>query len=304
MKELTKLSAKHHILQSSTGRGSCEREEKRERRQKQSERENKVDRLHSMSNPHASFAKVPTRNAAPRRRTKYKRQRRKLNIAGETDMLSDDDSHNHSESGFDERANQILPPAGIDDFGGPSEHLLADHTAIDVLLLEAEMKNVLSDLEAFGIADDDFGSLALTSEEEKIESDAWPTLPSTALSCRSDANLEEENIVDSHEEAKADESDNWEVLSDEDSVWTVDTFADATSYRDILLLESLTSRTFTNDGETTTLEKQGARSPSDQTKRNGNLLYFELLENTDIWTSIRDTIRTLGRGKPSTHLRR
>lgn len=317
MSELSKFSVTPRCKKYS-GDGCDESEDSRFRagRRKASKPENKpnkLDRFAPVTDPgEGACTKGPTSKAASRRRTKYKRQRQKLTVSGEIDLIIDDawsaDESEEERSG-DERAAQILPPCGIDGdvpasyIRTPSEHLLSDHTAIDVLLLEAEMKNVLSDLEAFGVADDDYGSLAMTTEEEKVESECWPAFAPSARSSRSGAGCSVDN---NDEEAKDDENDDWEVLSDEGSVWTVDTFADARSYRDVLLLESLKSRTFVRDSETRLSEKEGAHPPSDIPERKGGRaqLYVELLENADIWTSIRDTIRSLGGGKQNTLFRR
>lgn len=257
-----------------------------ERRKKFSYAENDVECFSSGSDEAVPITLPPMLTTTSKGRSKYKRQRPVLNVSGEADLLIDMDCESDCEDS----------PC----YHAPSEHLLSDHTAIDVLMLEAEMRTVLSDLEAFGITDDDYGSLALTSEEEKVESDSWPTVGPSALSYKTDVQSTEESSLIVNEEAKEeeDEDDDWEILSDEGSAWTVDTLG-TKCHRDALPMESLKSTTATKDSETTMPEKHSAQTAVSEERESGPRICVEILENADIWTSIRDTIRTLGGGKQS-----
>jgi len=176
-------------------------------------------------------------------------------------------------------------------FDRPHEHLLSDHTSIDVLILDREMKNVLTNLETFGFMDEDYKSLALTStaEEEKVDDSekTWPSLPTG-----------NEGKLDRDEDDEEQEND-WEVVSTTDSVWTIDTFEDAKSFRDALLESTSSSMT----GPRNPPERVSLLTPSPTTERDGSssspVVNLEMLESADLWTSIRDAIKNLGGGKPN-----
>jgi hypothetical protein len=287
-----------------------ERKEKitEERRQKFHRTDNNVEYFISGGRDDVTPVSVNplSSKTSKRGRSKYRRQRPMLNVSGEADLLSDLDC----DSDYEESPFYCAPSSS-------EQHLLSDHTAIDVLLLEAEMRTVLSDLEAFGTTDDDYGSLALTSEEEKVESDNWPTtalLPSS-LSYRSDAHCIEESSLIVNEEGKEeeggggedyDENDDWEILSDEGS-WSVETFQGAKNIRNVVLpRDSPISTTLTTDNESTLPEKRAVDGPAASENKGGSgaRICIELLENADIWTSIRDTIRSLGGSKQNLLFRR
>ena len=101
---------------------------------------------------------------------------------------------------------------------GAHEQLLSDHASVDMLILDKELRNALSDLEKLGISEDDYRSLALTKEEddeeEKVDDSHGTWHPHVVGQGESDVK-KSGGILEHQQE------DDWEVLSSAaDSVWT------------------------------------------------------------------------------------
>ncbi|KAL3931322.1 MAG: hypothetical protein SGARI_004237 [Bacillariaceae sp.] len=176
---------------------------------------------------------------------------------------------------------------------GTHERLLSDHASVDMLILDKELSNALSDLEKLGILEDDYRSLALTKEEDEEEekvddSDGtWPPLilPSDeGKLTKSGGGLEDESEND------------WEVLSSADSVWTVETFPEeATTFKDALIenpSQGQANHSLNIAGHpiihTVPVEMMGSMP-----RRTDNVVDLAMLDSADVWTSIRDAIKNL-----------
>jgi hypothetical protein len=176
---------------------------------------------------------------------------------------------------------------------GPREHLLSDYIAtIDVLILEREMKTVLTDLEKLGILEDDYRSLAMTAgEEEKVDIIATPLASRSEEIAREDWN--DRGITTERE-------NEWEVISSAGSVWTVETFEEEKSFHDAILFGSPSASTaasahFNGEPKIHTIPVEmmppmykKSQQPSKQ------LVNLEMLELADLWSSIRDSIIGFG----------
>lgn len=179
-------------------------------------------------------------------------------------------------------------------YGG---HLLSDHTSIDMLLLEAEMKNVLIEIEAVGLAEEDCLSLPADEEKTQGDEDAWPSLPPSvgAKSIKEDPQEERKDG-----ERDEEDEDDWEVLSADSSVWTVETFAEAKSYRDAVM-EFFPKGGVTLDAadvRSTPKPTVGTSTFSRTVKlKNRSVAKFELLEPPDVCASIWGSIKDLRGGK-------
>lgn len=192
-------------------------------------------------------------------------------------------------SDVQQQENDILDQCS----SGPQDRLLSDHHAsIDVLTLEREMKTVLTNLEKFGILEDDYKSLALTNDEEEKVDDSVKTWPALAL------HIQESNL----EDIRNDDGENdWEVLSSADSVWTVETFAEERSFRDVLLDNTpftMTCGSAHFNGEptihTVPVEMMPPISYNPHRGPPKQMVNLEMLERADVWSSIRDSIRGFG----------
>lgn len=208
-----------------------------------------------------------------------------------------------SSQAFDEQQQQLYENDSLLDqcSSGPQGHLLSDHTtsSIDVLILEREMKTVLTDLETLGILEDDYKSLALTTEEEEEKVDdtvvTWPPLAFHTHGSRT------EDRIDLG--ATAEGENDWEVLSSACSVWTVETFEEERTIRDALLDSSPFATTsiacahFSGEPRIHTIPvemmppivQKGPSPPPPKLVVN-----LEMLERADLWSSIRDSIRGFG----------
>ncbi|KAG7346666.1 hypothetical protein IV203_005735 [Nitzschia inconspicua] len=180
---------------------------------------------------------------------------------------------------------------------GLQEHFLSDHASIDVLILEREMKTVLTDMEKFGILEDDYKSLATTTEEEEKVDDSVKTWPPFAFHSQ-DSKMDDSR---NHDDNTVERENDWEVLSSTDSVWTVETFAEERSFRDALIHNSPYCTTtgcsahFYGEPRIHTVPVEMMPpiiyKAQLQPKQVVNL---EMLERADLWTSIRDSIRGFG----------
>lgn len=252
------------------------------------------------------------------RRMGRKRRLPKLNISDECTITSIDiEQHHHYND--DQQYGNISEIDSVDSTNDdkssslstyhynhnnnniPHEHLLSDHTiSIDVLILERDMKNVLTSLDKLGILEDDFKSLALatTSEEEKDDDcgDTWPTL----------SNYQEESKVETDDESS--EENDWEVLSSADSVWSLASTGDTMSFRDALLQDATGSTMIASSvshcigGEPKIFSAPLAlytrpKIYQHNTASSDPVVNLEMLENADLWTSIRDAIKNLGARK-------
>lgn len=184
---------------------------------------------------------------------------------------------------------------------GPQERLLSDHTSIDVLILEREMKNILTDLEKLGtcLLEDDYKSLALTTEDEEEQKvdDSVKTWPPLAFPHSQDSPRKEcgnENVTD--------RENDWEMLSTTDSVWTIETFAEEWDFRDSILETSpyaVSGSTAQFNGEPRIHTIPVEMMPpgvytTQQHYPPKQVVNLEMLERADLWTTIRDSIRDFG----------
>jgi hypothetical protein len=253
------------------------------------------------------------------RRMGRKRRLPKLNVSDENNITSIDIEHHHHyndeqqygniseidsvDSITDDKSSSISTYHYNHNNNIPHEHLLSDHTtSIDVLILERDMKNVLSSLDKLGILEDDFKSLALatTSEEEKDDDcgDTWPTL----------SNYHEQSKVETDGEDSEEEND-WEVLSSADSVWSLASTGDTMSFRDALLQDPTGSTMIASSvshrlgGEPKifsaplALYTRPTFHHHHTTSSSDPVVNLEMLENADLWTSIRDAINNFGARK-------
>jgi hypothetical protein len=247
-----------------------------------------------------------------------KRRLPKLNVSDENTITSTDTEHHHYhyndelqygniseidsvDSTTDDKSSSFSTYYYNHNNNVPHEHLLSDHTSsIDVLILERDMKNVLTSLDKLGSLEDDFKSLAsaTTSDEEKDDDcgDTWPTL----------SIFHEESKLETDDENS--EDDDWEVLSSSDSVWSLASTGDTMSFRDALLQDPTGSTMIASSvshrmaGEPKIFSAPLAlyTRPTihyHTTAASYPVVNLEMLENADLWTSIRDAIKNLGARK-------
>jgi hypothetical protein len=168
----------------------------------------------------------------------------------------------------------------------PHEYLLSDHASVDMLILDNELKNVLTDLEKLGILEDDYRSLALTKddeEEQKVDDSntIWPPLV---------VQSEERKLEDEDEsEQKNMHENDWEVLSSADSVWTVETFSDQKTFKKVV------TENHSSLVEHPVIHTTPVEMITTMPGRTETIVDLAMLDTADVWSSIRDTIKSLGR---------
>jgi hypothetical protein len=190
-------------------------------------------------------------------------------------------------------------------FNSPSEHLLSDHTSIDVLILDQELKNVLNNLETLGVLDDDYSSKSPANETDEGEK-----VVDTTHGVLSTIDHWNENYVvhSTKEDQCANDEDDWDVLSATDSVWTVETVEEDYQVPKIRLDGGARSDIFTVDCSTCTSNRsieifhvKSTAMPCTTLKSNGAselerkpVVNVLILESSRIWGSFQDAIKNLG----------